>query len=551
VLSFDDFPVVYFALGYVLAVIAALLACGNKGKNQRLLFLTTSAILVLLMRLPIIIFNQEINPDESQMIAHALTLRQYPIYWQSVDGTTIGPLDNYALLLPSFFRTGIDYISARLVGLLCVLGSLWFFYKSVRNFFNDSVARLALLLPLFLDSFTQDADFVHYSSEQLPVFLLNLGLWLVSKLCWDYKSQSRLRPDYKSGRASALSGLFWLGFVLGMSPFAKIQVVPQAAVIGLFALIFTFQPKNFFKNAGALIAGGIAFPLLTIGWAAAYGVLGDFWDFYVLGNLIYAGGSSVIDSIVRIPSFFAKSPDFLVFLISLGLSVLAEFFVPKRMKGDERKTPAVLISLACFWLTASLYAATKSGNDFVHYLNFCIYPFGLIGALFINKSFKNQPFPRLTALLILLPFVAVFGYKIVKHQPLNNYISTADHRVPLSNVSKLIGQHATAQDRLVVWGWMCRYHVETQMPQGTAENHSERCIYPHPMREKYYQRYLADLKQNRPKVFVDAVPNSLWLNDRTTQAHEAFPELNELITKNYHLVGEADQTRVYIRNTEQ
>jgi hypothetical protein len=254
---------------------------------------------------------------------------------------------------------------------------------------------------------------------------------------------------------------------------------------------------------------------------------------------------------VRIPSFFAKSPDFLVFLISLGLSVLAEFFVPKRMKGDERKTPAVLISFACFWLIASLYAATKSGNDFVHYLNFCIYPFGLIGALFINKSFKNQPFPRLTALLILLPFVAVFGYKIVKHQPLNNYISTADHRVPLSNVSKLIGQHATAQDRLVVWGWMCRYHVETQMPQGTAENHSERCIYPHPMREKYYQRYLADLKQNRPKVFVDAVPNSLWLNDRTTQAHEAFPELNELITKNYHLVGEADQTRVYIRNTEQ
>ena len=102
-LSFDDFPVVYFALGYLLAAAVALLVYGNKIRIQELLFLVASGTLVILMRLPIVIFNQEINPDESQMIAHALTLQQYPIYWQSVDGTTIGPLDNYVLLLPSFF----------------------------------------------------------------------------------------------------------------------------------------------------------------------------------------------------------------------------------------------------------------------------------------------------------------------------------------------------------------------------------------------------------------------------------------------------------------
>ena len=107
-LSLDDFPVVYFALGYVLAAVIALMAYGKKKKNQEFLFLVASGILVIMMRLPIIIFNQEINPDESQMIAHALTLRQYPIYWQSVDGTTIGPLDNYALLLPSFFSIALN-----------------------------------------------------------------------------------------------------------------------------------------------------------------------------------------------------------------------------------------------------------------------------------------------------------------------------------------------------------------------------------------------------------------------------------------------------------
>ena len=155
------------------------------------------------------------------------------------------------------------------------------------------------------------------------------------------------------------------------------------------------------------------------------------------------------------------------------------------------------------------------------------------------------------ALVVVMPFLVSFGLIAIQHRPLNTYVSGNDHRVPVSNVSKLILKYAHSSERLVVWGWMCRYHVETQMPQGTAENHSERSIYPHPLRQKYYQRYLNDLKKNQPKVFVDAVGNSLWLNDRPTQAHEAFPELNDFIKKNYRFVGEIESTRVYLRNTEQ
>jgi hypothetical protein len=542
VLSFDDFPVVYFMLGYVLAAVIVLLVYWNKLRFQEPIFLLLSGILVVVMRLPILIFNQEINPDESQMIAHAITLRQFPIYWQSVDGTTIGPLDNYILILPSFLGRTLDYTSARLVGLICVLGSLWFFYKSLRNFFSASVARLALLPPLFLVAFTQDADFVHYSSEQLPVLFLNLGLWLLSRLFENDKTQSIFRKPVNTSVR-----LFWLGLILGMSPFAKIQVVPQAAVLGLFALVFTFRLQHLFKNAGALIAGALVFPLLTISWAVAYGVLDDFWDFYMLGNLIYAGGSTVLGSVLRFPAFFAKSPDFLLFLISICLVSLLGLVTGKY----QRKRQTNLMLLALLGLLASLYAATKSGNDFVHYLNFCIYPFALVGALFLSKIMNNQRLVWLAA-ACFMPFATVFGYKVLKHQPINAYVSTTDHRVPVSGVSRLILKYANSKERLVIWGWMCRYHVETQMPQGTAENHSERCIYPHSMRAKYYNRYLNDLIQNRPKVFVDAVgPNSLWLNDRTTQAHEAFADLKTLIAQNYHLVGEVESTRVYVRNTEE
>ena len=533
-IAFDNFPVVYFVFGYFLATAVGLLACWKHIKQQELLFLIAAGLLIIIMRLPILVFNQEINPDESQMIAHALTLNQFPIYWQSVDGTTIGPLDNYLLLIPRFFGLPFDYTSARLMGLLCVLGSLGFFYLSLKNFFGNITARIGLLPALFLLTFTQDGDFVHYSSEQLPLLLLNVGLWLLSTLSDNF----------------SLKRLFLLGFVLGMSPFAKIQVVPQAAVIGLFALVFTYQSHHLPKKVGILIAGGLAFPLTVLLWAAVYDVLDDFWDFYVLGNLIYAGGSSLLDSFLRIPSFFAKSPDFLLFLTGIGLCALLLFFTRfwKQNCAIPFNFREHIFGFTMGGLLASLYAATKSGNDFVHYLNFCIYPFALLGAFIIAKISHSPKQIYLSALLIILPFFVSFGYKTIKHQPLNMYLSTADHRVPQSKVSQLILKHAHAGEQLVVWGWMCKYHVETQMPQGAAESHFERCIYQSTMRSKYYQGLLDDLKINQPKVFVDAVgPNCLWLNDRTTQAHEVFPELSALIRMNYTFVGEVQNTRVYTR----
>lgn len=528
-ISFDDFPIVYFALGYALSVGVVLLFFLRKNiPHFPATVFVLGGILLVGMRLPAVIFNQEINPDESQMIAHALTLKHYPIYWESVDGTTIGPVNNYMLLLPSFVGLGFDYIAIRLLGLVWILGSLFFFYQSVKNFFDVPTALLSLLPPLFFLSFTQDADFVHYSSEQLPLFLLNAALWKVSKIA--------------AGRENGFAGIFFLGLLLGLNPFAKIQVVPQATVIGIFAVITLYQHKHFLKACLVLIAGGLTVPVIILALAGAFGVLDDLWDYYVLGNLIYAGGSSLIDAVVRLPSFFAKSTDFLLYLGSLSLLIAAGIF-QKNKQGFKNGLTAFIV----LWLMAALYAATKTGNDFGHYLNLCVYPFALLGALFVDKLQKNGSFVPATAFAALIPFLVGFGLKAVRHLPLNAYVSGADHRVPVSAVSQLILTHAQPTDRLVVWGWMCRYHVETQMPQGTAENHSERCIYPHPLRQKYYERYLSDLKKNSPKVFVDAVGNSLWLNDRHSQAHEAFSELKKLIAQNYRLVGEVESTRVYIK----
>ncbi|MFN4144847.1 MAG: hypothetical protein ACK4GN_03410 [Runella sp.] len=525
-MSFDDFPVIYFALGYSLAGVMLWVLWKQNLPKQKMLFLILGAVLLVLMRLPIVVFNQEINPDESQMIAHALTLWQEPTYWQSVDGTTIGPLDIYILWLPKLFGLPFDYISMRLVGLGCVLGSLYFFYRSLQNFFGEATAQLGVFFPLLLLAFTQNGDFVHYSSEQVPLLLLNIALWLFSSL-----------------QLTSTSRLFWLGLVLGMIPFAKLQAVPLAAVIGLWALMSSWRQPHFWAKASFLTGGSLLFPLLVVVWAWAEGVLDDFWQFYIRGNLIYAGGSSLWQATLRIPTFFAKHPDFLRFLGSVALGVVAAFWGRSK---SRQKPNTFLAFFTLLWLLAALYAATKSGNDFGHYLNFCIYPFALLGAFLFHQF--NRSFIGLAALVGLSCWGGLFTYHVLQRRPLNQYVSTTDHSLPQSAVTQLIKQHAQAGQRLVVWGWRCKYHVETQMPQGAAETHFERCIYTHPMREMYYRRFLDDLHHHRPEVFVDAVgPNSLWLNDRPTQGYEAFAELREIIKNQYTFVGEVEHTRVFVR----
>ena len=74
---------------------------------------------------------------------------------------------------------------------------------------------------------------------------------------------------------------------------------------------------------------------------------------------------------------------------------------------------------------------------------------------------------------------------------------------------------------MVVWGWQCVYYVEAQLAQGTAENHSERSIFNHPMRKTYRERYLADMKRTKPAIVLDAVgKNSFWVQNKKTQGIE-------------------------------
>jgi len=544
-LTFDSSPTVYWFVGYMLAVV--MIGLNLKKRVPLSLYLVGTGALFVLMRLPSVVLNRELNADESQVISHAITLFQDPVYWRSVDGTTIGPLDNYLLVIPRWLGLQLDYTSARLMGVLCGLGALFFFFVALKKWFGDSIARIALLLLVIFLAFTQETDYVHYSSEQLPLLLLSICLALVADL-----STQKKELTFQEKRAPSWAA-YSLGFVAGMVPFAKLQAVPQAMVLVVAGLYFTYlyyRRTWRYRPLLMLLLGGITFPVLALAWMLFHSVFQDFIDFYIVGNAIYAGG----DGLAGIPSQFGKlvllSPDFTALLIVVALLTILGIVAEPRFLPPLQRTKGFFVPLLILgYGLAAVYAATKSGNLFVHYLNFCIYPLGLAAVLGIQKVSANRMLTLAGPVLLVAWFGIQDALSFYKNRQLNAFVSVEATTLPQSPVVKAMLPYVHSDDKMVVWGWQCRYYVEAQLAQGTAENHSERCIFQHPLREVYRQRYLSDMKRTCPTVFMDAVgKNSLWVQDVATQGHETFPELGAYIATHYQYLGDIDGTRLYLRN---
>lgn len=530
-ISFDNSPTVYWLAGYMLAGIV-ILAGAFRLVSERI-FIALSILLLIFMRLPVIVFNQELNPDESQMLSHAITLFRDPLYWRSVDGTTIGPLDNYLLVVPRIFGFQLDYISARFIGIICSCGSLLFLFFTLKNWFGSVTARTAIIFPLVFLAFTQERDFVHYSSEQLPVFLLSLSIWLLSRLTEHSGSLKRTA--------------FFLGFIAGCIPFAKLQAVPQAIVVVLVALWICYRWFRLRKDSKPLIMlllGGVTFPVITFVWAYSFNVLTDLIDFYLFGNAIYAKGNDAVSIPMQFLQIINESADFRSFTIILivpFIAALIRIFRNLTVKEDKNVVRFTIL----FLVLSSIYAVTKSGNNFIHYLNFCIIPWTLLAAYGLPALKKWSVVPLL---MLLIWFAADDAFYFKKEHRLNSYISSDKNAFLESPVVTALKKYSKPDDSMIVWGWQSAYYVEAQLAQGAAESHSERSIFNHPMRQKYLHRYVNDIKRTKPAIVLDAVgKNSLWLQDKKTQTIENFPELYSYIQKNYSFVGSFDDTRLFVR----
>ena len=159
----------------------------------------------------------ELSADESELLVQIDRYEHDLMPWRSVDGSTIGPVNPWFLLLVKqtgwpMTYSGLHFLAALLLGAIVVVS-----YYTVRLILPFRAALLVGLAGVITLTGSASINFMYYATELLPVLALALaGFGLV----WT----RRERP--------AAPGLLVLAAVCsGLAPWAKLQAAPVSLLL--------------------------------------------------------------------------------------------------------------------------------------------------------------------------------------------------------------------------------------------------------------------------------------------------------------------------------
>jgi hypothetical protein len=538
-ITFDDSPVSYWALGILLFFLAALFSVISSLKNQHLninwmirfaIFL--QILLVLYFRLPAIVFNESLNLDENVFIVGAMTLAKSPFYWESVDGCTSGPFNFYIITaFCEIFKQPYDYISARIVGILLLMGSCLFSFFALRILFSADTALLSLFPATSYLGLTRHWDFVNYSSEQLPIFLISIMLYYFAKI-------------YSSKKSIDKMNVFVFGFIAGGIIFTKLQAIPIAFCLTIsgYWLIYEKRKNDFLTNIVIFtISGSIStLFLLLIGYY--YRFLDKIWIFYLKNNLSYGRESrSIIHSI-----FISFSDSFNIFIriiiLLSGLLLFYFIFLKKRIK------PNTLSVMLILFTTSSIISVYKTGFVFHHYLLFLIFPSVFLFAFLLDEISSLSEWFLKIGISAMTTFYLLLQTNTVAFS--NHFISANKPQRPLSisKTGQQILKYSHPYESLVIWGGgeHGRLYLETKRTQGIRWSNSHWGMYSDALQKNFQKEFIAELKATPFPVIIDAHPTKNTFMTRDKLGYETNKELKEHIDSKYQLIGEFDEQRVFV-----
>lgn len=515
--------------------------------NRPWIFAGLLLLTIVAFRWPRLFWNTEIgDPDESQILAAAMTLRRDPWFWRSLDGATHGPFVSLPLMLASFAGWPLDYTGARMMGVLLTWAGLICTWASLKSFYDDGTARLAVLPVFALLAFTRFWGFIQFYGEPITALLLAAAVWLL------------IAPLPRLRGVRLVAG----GACLGAVPFAKLQGVPIGLWIGSWSLGTLLADRNRawnerWRSAGWLVGGAFLVPMTALLYLCTTGIWSDFWDGYILGNLVYAG-DGMFDWADAARAFMemGRAPEnFNSFLVPAAIA-LTLFLVPFTwLRAEEQHRTVFALGLG----GVALYATMAPRRDFPHYLLLLLFPVAYaVGVVWGNSlaAATRDALPFVTARCAKTMSIVIFvgiglapqmRWRMPTLEPLLGNYRTSRGALQVGAVGAELRRLSRPGERCAIWGWAPRYYVESRLPQGTRDGATAWAITG--QRTSYYrQRFLADLERGTPALFVDAVGKGNWaFTRRATQGHETFPALGEFVMSHYRLVADIEGTRIYLR----
>lgn len=497
---------------------------------------TLAAVALLCLRWPLLGVQHQLNPDESQLIAGAITLRHDPVFWRAVDGGTAGPFDYYPLLPAAWADGFASYAVARLIALVVVFGTVVLAGESLALLAGATLARVVVLPALAAVAFTTSPDFAHYSTELMPALLLAAAGYAA----------------VRQGRTPAPRWL-WLGAILlGAVPWAKLQAAPIAVVLWLLVAAREFRAGR--RSSGpALVIGALLPTLACVSAAVVAGQLEHMYVPYLLLNFAYVGAPQFTWWEVAAGQWQnALSDGYLGFWLAGSALVLLPLGVWAARTAPAAARRAVLA--AGLLLAAGVFSALAPRRPSAHHLQLVPLPLLWVTGTALALAWTAESTPdaarrrwRLAVLFLtgtLLPLGAWRIAGVDAYAAINaNGVSPARREL-----AQLVRTYAAPGEPLAIWGWRCSLYVEAGRPQATRQAQTEAQIYTGPLQSYFLRRYLEDFQAALPPVFADAVgPGGFAFTDRA-RAHECFPPLRALVQASYTQIAELDGTRLYVRN---
>lgn len=503
--------------------------------SYEIFFYLLLAFTILLLRLPGI-SRLETNPDAGGLVAGAHTLLVDPRFWISVENTTLGPLSTFSLTLIPLFGGGINYGTIKLLAIIICILSVLLLYKAFVNIYGAKIAKVIILpFAATIATFTF-WDFISFNGEHIPLLLLSLGVYFLSRVLTN-------RDQYISA--------FMLGLTLGMVPFGKVQAAPIAFIFGSVIFIFLLIEKD--KRYLVLLIGSLIPASLILIYLFSSGAFPDFWQSYILNNLKYASEGffsqnknvTFLQKAASLPGFLSTAPDTRLFFIShFTIGMIGLVIILSRW-GAVSKLDKKLSIITVSVLLITLYCILTPGNNWTHYLILLFVPVVLLFGTAIGVT--NKIF-GITTSNSRIRNVIIIGFFVVATTIIPTIYVLKQHNVAfleaklnsengknITDASRKILEYAKPGDRMAVWGFFLNNYVETGLIQGTREAHTERQLDKSPQQKYYINRWLSDLKINKPPVFVQSL-YSQW----TQYTIDNYPAIKEYIDNNYQLVSTSD-----------
>lgn len=503
-------------------------------------FPVVSLIVLVILRVPTILVNAPLNPDEAQSVAAAMKLYYNMNTWLSVDIGSNGPVNSYLLMWPFLFGADTGFAAARITAVF-LLGSTWLLFwialKSAPTSIRiSSSAGLILVL-----GGTQTTDFIHYASEIPSSFLIMAALVV-----------ALIAVERRPGAAQICIA----GLCLGLVPFVKVQAAIIAVVLGAILLwqVMLKASRPYWSALLLLICACLPAAVLLLPLAAAGGLY-DFWASYIgfARNYVAGGWGEVTPYGILPPRLHALARILYENLPGISLAatamVTALALLIRQVVGRRPRLRMLLrqpegrrVAIVFFMLGVSLWAVIAPARPFPHYAFLLLWPAMLAAGLMwslqsawpAREGVGRWSLHGVAAGLSVL----IIGALAVREPRLAFDPDVIAVESVFTAGSPLAGRDAAA--RALVWGWMPEWYVWSGWIPATRDITSYSAIVPTPARHYYRERMMADLQSSPPDYIIDGVARgSFAFTNPEKEGLTSFPELAAFVSADYVLLSRA------------